>query len=548
MASGADGDSLIPARGLLIGVRWGALAVAVSIGATLQLGVANGFAAAALAAVAIARTAQPVRLRVRNLGDITLVALETGVTIAAIVSTGGWVSPYLFCLAVTAVAVGYSYDLIVTLSVGLALVLAVTGLGAAFGTRAQPSDAVVGAGQVVLLFALAGYARRIFRVEEARVSLALDRVTKLTEANDLLFELHRVAQTLPVSLELGDTLTNTGNRIKELFQADVFAVLLRDEATGLWQVVAAEGTRAKGPFSDIELPQPARVALGQTRPCLVAELGDVGGLAFTSASGIYSSLRARGAVLGLIVVEHRSRDAFLERDARLLEGIGEQAALAIDNARMFQRLRTVGAHEERARIARDLHDRVGQSLAYLAFELDRLAGRATGTELSADLKSLRNDVRRAVSEVRETLYDLRSEVSEQRGITEVIGELLERVRERSGIEIHLDVSGSTRLPLPLERELLRIAQEAMANVERHAKAKRMDVNLRLGPDEAHLGITDDGVGFEKGQGGRIDSYGLLGMRERATAIGASLEIVSAPGRGTTVRCRVRQPEQEGLPA
>jgi signal transduction histidine kinase len=547
MAPTDDEDGLLPARGLLIGVRWGALAVAVAIGATLQLGAANVIAGVTLALVALARTVRPVRLRRRHRIDLGLVASETCITVAAIAFTDGWVSPYLFCLSVTAVAVGYTYDLVVTLSVGLVVVLTVTAFSELVGSPAATSEAVVGASQVVLLFALAGYARRIFRVEEARVSLALDRVMRLTQANDLLFELHRVAQTLPVSLELGDTLALTGNRIRELFRADVYAVLLRDEVTGAWQIAAAEGTRTKGPFTDGELPAPARVALGQPRPCLVSELNERGGLAYTSTSGIYAALRARGNPLGLIVVEHRNRNAFSEHDAHLLEGIAEQAALAIDNARIFQRLRTVGAHEERSRIARDLHDRVGQSLAYLAFELDRLAGRATGTPIADDLKELRNDVRRAVSEVRETLYDLRSEVSEQRGIAEVLAELVDRVRIRSGIEVVLDIDGTDRLPITLEREVLRIAQEAMANVERHSGAQQMVITLHLGPAETALSIVDDGVGFERGQG-RIDSYGLLGMRERATAIGASLEIVSSPGKGTTVRCSVKQPEQEGTRA
>jgi len=522
--------------------------VAVAIGVTLQLGLPNLFAALGLASVAGVRTVRPVRLRPGRLGDIALLATETGITVAAIVWTGGWVSPYLFCLAVTAVAVGYTYDLVVTLCAGLGLVLVITGMGGVVGTNAQASDAVVGASQVVLLFALAGYARRIFRVEEARVSLALDRVTRLTEANDLLFELHRVAQTLPVTLELGDTLALTGDRVKELFRADVFAILLWEESTASWQTASAEGARVASRYTEPELPAPVRAALAVGTPHLVADLGASGGLSPTSTSGLYVAMRARGSLVGLIVVEHRGKVTFTELDARLLEGIGEQAALAIDNARLFERLRVVGAHEERSRIARDLHDRVGQSLAYISFELDRLAGRAEGTELATPLAGLRGDVRRAVSEVRETLYDLRSEVSEQRGIADVLEELVDRVRRRSGLEVSVDVTGTTRLPVPLERELLRIAHEAMVNVERHASATRMGITLQLAADEARLTIDDDGVGFERSTGGRVDSFGLLGMEERASAIGASLEISSSPGRGTSVRCRVRQPEEEGTRA
>ncbi len=85
----------------------------------------------------------------------------------------------------------------------------------------------------------------------------------------------------------------------------------------------------------------------------------------------------------------------------------------------------------------------------------------------------------------------------------------------------------------------------MLNVERHAAASSVIVSLRLRPDEALLEVADDGCGFVHGNAGRLDSYGLVGMRERADAIGAALEIDTAPGRGTTIRCCLEQPEHEG---
>jgi len=155
-------------------------------------------------------------------------------------------------------------------------------------------------------------------------------------------------------------------------------------------------------------------------------------------------------------------------------------------------------------------------------------------------------VRQAVSEVRDALYDLRTEVSEQVGLRVVLDDFVQRVRARSGLAVKLRLEGDERLPLTHERELLRIAQEAVTNVERHAEASSVIVSLRLRPEEASLEVTDDGRGFVKGSAGRPDSYGLVGMRERADAIGAVLEIDTAPGRGTTIRCRLRQPEHEGI--
>jgi signal transduction histidine kinase len=147
-------------------------------------------------------------------------------------------------------------------------------------------------------------------------------------------------------------------------------------------------------------------------------------------------------------------------------------------------------------------------------------------------------VRSVVSEVRETLYDLRTDVTEERGLVDALSSFLDRVRDRAGLETSFRHQETGRLPLLQEREMWRIAQEAVANVERHAQATRVSVQWRCDGDTALLVVADDGRGFPVGRAGRLDSYGMVGMRERADAIGAHLEFDSTEGRGTTVRCRL----------
>jgi signal transduction histidine kinase len=237
------------------------------------------------------------------------------------------------------------------------------------------------------------------------------------------------------------------------------------------------------------------------------------------------------------VLEDEEPRHFTDRDVELLTGFVEPAALAVDNARWFARLRTVGADEERTRIARDLHDRIGQSLAYLAFELDRMVkAEQSGEPLAESLEKLRQDVRAVIGEVRETLYDLRTDVSESRDVTSILSAFLERVRDRSGLTVELESDGVGRLPLLQEREFWRVAQEAITNVERHARASRMEVRWWCDGTSAVLQVSDDGRGFAPGVNGRADSYGILGMRERAASIGATLDIDSVEGQGATVRC------------
>jgi signal transduction histidine kinase len=252
-------------------------------------------------------------------------------------------------------------------------------------------------------------------------------------------------------------------------------------------------------------------------------------------------LISRGVTIGVMVLEDRAADRYGPAEVELLSHLTRSAAVEIDNARWFKLLRTVGADEERNRIARDLHDRIGQALAYLGFELDSVLAKATNGQadpeaLGDDLRRLRSSQREVVQEVRNALYDLRTEASDEEAPADVLQRFADRVGKRSGLVFALDLDPDLRLPARQERELWRIAQEAMVNVERHARATSVTVTWGRRDGSAELRVLDDGQGFTPGQSGRRDSYGLLGMRERASAIGATLSIERGPGQGTLVRC------------
>jgi signal transduction histidine kinase len=118
-----------------------------------------------------------------------------------------------------------------------------------------------------------------------------------------------------------------------------------------------------------------------------------------------------------------------------------------------------------------------------------------------------------------------------------------RIHERSDLTVELYCDRDARLPLLQEREMWRIAQEALTNIERHAGATQARVLWRCNGEAAALEVSDNGRGFPIGRAGRLDSYGLMGMRERASSIGASLEITSEEGKGTRVRCSLHRAEQ-----
>ena len=470
---------------VLAAVRWATLTFSL----VLATAAADRplLAGGALVAYAVWRTARPVPddRGAMNLAVVTDVALH----VAVVASTGSWRSPY-----------------VVTLFAPIATAIR---------------------------------ANALLRRADARESMALTHMNRLAEANGLLSELHRVAQTLPVSLDLNETVASTEAGVRELFQPNAFALLLRDELDEGWILAASMGVQLPSAIKTENLPAPLAAAADATGATLVPDLRAAGsGLGFFTTTGLYAPLRARNELIGLLAIERVVPTTLSDRDRCLLDGVAEQAALAIDNARWFGRLKRTGAEEERKRIARDLHDHVGQALAYMSFELSRIARDATDDAVSGDLRALRDDVRHTLGDVRETLSDLRAEVSEDRDLVTTLDAFLARLGRRASVQVAFEHVGRGRLPLRVEREVWRIAQEALANAERHADARHVKVRWACDGTNGMLEVADDGQGMSAAARAKTDSYGLTGMRERADAIGASLAINSTPGKGTTVRCQV----------
>ena len=525
-------------RPLITACRWASVVIGMGMTGASHRATTYFAWGLVLTAYALLRTFRPLRYHPTRVRELAFVLGEVALTASAVIGTGYWSSPYFFCLATAVVIAGFARSFFFAVDTSIVVSAVVGVLYGLHGIDPDHRLTTLGASELLLVAFVAGYARRIFGEAEARTTLALDRLSRLTEANDLLQELHRVAQELPASLDLGETLTSTTRKLREMLSPSVVAVLLYDSSNHTWSAAAVEGARMPATIPAVDLPGPLAAAVASPDAVLVGNLTSAPGpgLGFSSRSGIYVALRARNQLVGAMAVEQREPDAYDARDAALVAGLAEQVALTLDNARWFARLRTVGADEERTRIARDLHDRIGQSLAYLGFELDRI-GRSASDDTTRDaLGTLRQDVRRVVGEVRDTLYDLRTDVSETQDVPSTIGAFLDRVRERSGARIVLRTSAPDRLPLLQERELWRIAQEAVTNAIRHASPECISVSWQCDAHGAVLEVADDGAGFAEGAAGRLDSYGMLGMRERADAIGARLEIRSSPGRGTVVRC------------
>jgi signal transduction histidine kinase len=537
-------DLLSPFAPVIMAVRWATTGMSLALASP---DLPDGHPSlliwtALILANTVLRTFRPLRYTASIRSLLALLG-EIGLHVLAVIATGYWASPLILVLMNAVIVAGFARGFGFALRVGAASTLAVTLPG--IGAPGWSTNGLAVSGQWATLIALsgivAGYSRRISGEASHRHSLALDQVARLADANALLTDLHRVAQTMPASLDLGDVLDTTVARLRALLTHDAVAVLIV-EPDDRWRVARQAATGLRGELTSDQLPAPARGALVAGRAVRSSFAGpDEHGLSSQSRSGIYVALLARGRLIGLLAVESRDLDAFSQREEQLLEGFVEPVALAVDNARWFQRIRTVGADEERTRIARDLHDRIGQSLAYLGFEVDRMIRHHDqGLDVGESLQQIRQDLRGLVGEVRDTLSDLRTDVTDNRGFVETASEFIERLALRRGLQVQLDCAPRRRLPILQEREMWRIAQEALVNVERHAKAGTAVLRWRCDDRGALLEVRDDGQGLppssDGGPIGRPDSYGIIGMRERADSIGATFEITSHPGEGTNVRC------------
>lgn len=491
-------------------------------------------------ALTIVRHARPIRFDKRLTCDLAILT-EIAMSVASIALTGLWRSPLAVSLTVPIIVAGFARGYVYAVRVAIVATLLPSSFQIAdTGLAFEPAGLI--AQWAVILFVvglIAGQTRRITGEAGRQRSLAMNRMERLTDANSLLYSLHRVAQTLPASLDLNDVLDTTMGRLRSLFDFDSMALLVFDETDASWQVMRSEGTTMPLRLGPTMLPNPLKTAIAQNRLIDIANLAtsNTTGLTKASKSGLYATLTARGQIIGLLAIESSKPANYDERTVQMLNGFVDPVALAVDNARWFGRLRTMGADEERTRIARDLHDRIGQSMAFLAFEVDRLIKHhGEGKEIGPALDQLQSDVRNVIREIRDTLSDLRTDVSDVKGLQDTIADFAERLADRSGLTIEVDIADSERLPIMQERELWRIAQEALVNVERHADATAATIRWTSDGDSSMLEIADNGKGFTIGESGRVDSYGLVGMRERASSVGATMEVTSTPGGGTTIRC------------
>ena len=269
-------------------------------------------------------------------------------------------------------------------------------------------------------------------------------------------------------------------------------------------------------------------------------VGDLRKITFHSVRAcMIVPLMLRDQVIGMLVLTASEADAFTQHHAALALAVANQAAIAIENAQLYEQAQQLAAVEERQRLARELHDSVSQALYGIALGIHtaRIQLDRDPKELPGSLDYLLSLAEAALDEMRALIFELRPESLESEGLVSALSKQGAALQARHGITVQTELCEEPDLSLKVKQELYRIAQEAMHNTVKHARARNIDLRLSQTAKAVILEVHDDGVGFDP-LGSFPGHLGLHSMQERVSSLRGLLQIESAPGQGTSILAQV----------
>jgi nitrate/nitrite-specific signal transduction histidine kinase len=385
-------------------------------------------------------------------------------------------------------------------------------------------------------------------VENAR--LFGETVARRLEAEAL----YRLGTQITALSDVQRVLDSVVSSARELLGADASLLSLLEETRGRLVIRAATGLRSDAIMGEELAPGQGlsgRVVL-TGRPLVVPDYVTDQGIThelddIIRQEGLQTfvgvPISARGRTTGCLSIAFRRVRPVTDDEVHLLARMANQAAIAIENARLYEQVQSLAILEERDRLGREMHDSLGQTLGLLNLKVklveDLLAGGRT-REAGEELAQMRQTIREAYDEVRYAILGLRTSGGGE-DLEVALRVQVTRFREQAKLPVTFEVHGPVpTIPAPAAVQVTRIVQEALTNVRKHAEATAVAVTLEVEGDRLLVRITDDGRGFDvaavqEAAGAR---FGLETMRERAEGIGGTLDIASAPGRGTTITLAV----------
>jgi PAS domain S-box-containing protein len=387
-------------------------------------------------------------------------------------------------------------------------------------------------------------------------------VTERVEALRLLEErvtaLARVSASLTVGQTMEAALDALATRVVQSTAAVACSVVLLNTETGLPRTAGSHGlpddyTVGMQAAYRAGLRPAAMEVFRTHEPMLVRDVRQAA-LKQPLASSVHRFLREaqwdtvycvplvyRGLALGTLNLYYLAGEEPGEDERVFLGAVADQTAVAVENAGLFATAQGKAALEERQRLARELHDSVSQALYGIALGA-RTARALLGREGPPDrvaewLEYVLSLAEAGLTEMRALIFELRPESLETEGLIAALKQQAAALEARHEIPVHTTLGEEPDLPLETKEALYRIAQEALHNTVKHARASRADLKLECDARGIALEVSDDGAGFDP-RGDFSGHLGLKSMRERATRLGGTLRVESAPGEGASIHVRI----------
>ncbi len=379
-----------------------------------------------------------------------------------------------------------------------------------------------------------------------------ERTKRERQRAEQLRAINEVSRKISSIVNLDELLPYVGNLLRETFHYYNVNIYLLEPSSGklVLKALCLSGQKGLIPVGvPLEVDEESIVGwVAQTgEPILANDVSEdprfraVEALRDTK-SELAVPVKIGNKVLGVLDIESTEVDAFGEADLFTVQTLADQLAVAIENARIYEETRQMAVMEERNRMAREIHDTLAQGFSGIILQLEA-AEQALENDLQAverHLNQARSLARKSLAEARRSVWNLRPQALEQLPLYEALKQEADKFMQSTGVNTRFTVFGDKRdLPHEIEAGLLRICQESLTNVRKHAKATDVNVTLTYNESAVELSIADNGVGFRaqaSGDGkGKRGTFGLISMRERARGLGGTFEVQSRRGRGTLVR-------------
>src|SRR5215216_2794014 len=415
-------------------------------------------------------------------------------------------------------------------------VLVVGYLGALFASR----------GNLVISIFAAGLVAIMFQPLRERLQRIVNRLT-YGERDDPYRVLARLGRRLEATIAPEAVLPAIVENIARALRLPQVAVWLAEDDT--LRLGAAHGSAPTSlTVQDARAVESLRHATDALHPKDLGSSGEYGDVLAGSGVSLILPLTHQGAFVGALCLAPRSPgEEFSPADRLLLRDLATQSGAAAHEVQLTGALRSSledlrcsrerlveAQEEERRRIQRDLHDGLGPVLASMRLRLEACLDLAEGTAapLSGDLERLYELVGQATGDIRRLVYDLRPPVLDQLGLVPAVRQHCERFERETGIKTGLVTASELSVPAAAEVTALRVVQEALVNVQKHARASRAVVQLEKQGEWLLVRVTDDGKGLLLSANGASVGTGLLSMRERAELLGGTLNVDNRPEGGT----------------